>query len=144
MNRNSKLLITALIGIALLVGAAGAEELWVPGDFFTPSSPVSTGIPILEFTFLVPGQVPAMTTGQVPAATPASLSGTPEGFLSPVFTGAFASSAFVGPDPLTHPEAYEPVNSGSQTDSPTANIVDDWDYWFAKPKTPGKLPSLKD
>lgn len=140
MYRKSKLLIIALLGIALLVGAAGAEELWRPGDFFTPSSSVSTGIPILEFTFLVPGQVPAMTNGQVPAATPSSLSGTPEGFISPVFTGAFASSAFIGPDPLTHPEAYEPVISGSQTDSSTAPIINDWDYWFAKPKTPGSCP----
>ena len=139
MYKKSKLFIAALLGIALLVGVAGAEELWEPGDFFAPSVPVSTGIPIFEFTFFVPGQVPAATAGQVPAVTPSSWSGTPEGFIAPVFTGAFASP-FIGPDPLTHPEAYEPINEGSPTSTPTANIVDSWDYWFPKPKASGSCP----
>jgi hypothetical protein len=139
LYRKSKLFITALLGIALLAGVAGAEELWETGDFFALSVPVSTGIPILEFTFFVPGQVPAATAGQVPAVTPSSWSGIPEGFIAPVFTGAFASP-FIGPDPITHPEAYEPIaTGGSQASISAADVTDSWSDWFSKP-TPSSCP----
>ncbi len=139
MYRKSKLFITALLGIALLAGVAGAEELWEPGDFFAPPVPVSGEIPILGFAFFVPGQVPAATAGQVPAVTPSSWSGTPEGFVAPVFTGAFASP-FIGPNPLSNPEAYEPIaTGGSQASTSAADATDSWSDWFSRP-TPSSCP----
>ena len=137
MVGDCKLFIAALLGIVLLVGVAGAEELWEPGIFFSPSVPGSpdtqTSIPVLEFTFFTPGPVPVASASQVSSASPEAWSGTPGGFIAPVFSGTFASP-FVGPDPLSHPDVYKPVTvKGSWTTGSSGGVSDTWDHWFSTP-----------
>ena len=132
-----KLFIAALLGIVLLVGVAGAEELWEPGIFFSPSVPGSlnaqTNIPVLEFTFFTPGPVPGASANQVLPALSEVWSGTQGEFISPVFLGSF-TSPFIGPDPLSHPDDYKPITvKGSWTTGSSGGVSDTWDHWFSAP-----------
>jgi|GEM_PF-2238130 len=140
MYGKGKLFITALLGIVLLVGVAGADEFWEPAGFFAPSASPSPGTqtvtPITEFAFFMPGQSTVAPASQVPAEIPVVWGATTGGFIAPVFTGTFAST-FIGPDPLSHPEVYEPIATGGLwATSSTGEVSSSWDKWLSKPASP--------